>query len=509
MGCRFTLENANAIANLTFGNIYSCYETIISSEQEFFGFASFLENLHQNLYSKNDNFFYEIKKIKKILHDVEIFEKNNFPYEMQLLPALERLSHFFSRCRVKSLLLPKIIDRDNNNNDFMLSRKILHELVEIHPEESCLILQPQEVPADNKVNILNAFPNFEVALRQMDSWPGVFLWDNDDYLFIPVENRQELIKIFLIARYENQPFSRIRNAVSRKKKGSHYYFHLSDLHFGGNEFHRERRLKALITKELNRLKGTDNIDFIITGDVVDNPTKNNFVRYEDFSDFIENRISKSPLLVLGNHDISSRGLSFFSRIKRLFGSIKSLVSANKSLFVDERNKLIFLLFNSNTGGDWAQGQIGMYQMAEMGNQLDSIRNLESYKLIAVLHHHIVAIPRPDVYDRRWYERIFPNTLYDEALKLIDAKIFIEWLKQRNVKLVIHGHKHIPFVTEKDGIHVISCGSSTGHIAHKDTNKTYMSYNIIKIEGNSVLCTQHVEEIIGAGPKSIRSVGFKI
>lgn len=509
MGCRFTLENANTIANLTFGKIYSCYETIISSKQEFYGFTSFLENFHQNVYSKNEDFFYEIKKIEKILWDVEIFEKNNFLYEIQLLPALERLSHFFSRCKVKSLLLPKIIDRDRNDNDFMLSRKVLHELVKIHPEESCLILQPQEVPADNKISILNAFPNFEVALRQMDSWPGVFLWDNDDYLFVPIENKDDLIKVFLILRYENSPFPYIKSVFRRRKKKNHYYFHLSDLHLSGNEFHRERRLKTLITKELNRLEGEDNIDFIITGDVVDSPTKNNFARYEGFSDFIENKISKSPLFVLGNHDISSRGLSFFPGRKRLFDSIKSLVSANKSLFIDEKNKLIFLLFNSNTGGDWARGEIGMHQMAEIGNQLDSIRNLESYKLIAVLHHHIVAIPRPDVYDIRWYERIFPGTFYDEALKLIDAKIFIEWLKQRNVKLVIHGHKHIPFVTEKEGIHVISCGSSTGHIAHRDANKTYMSYNIIKIEGDSVLCTQHVEEIIGAGPKSIRSVGFKI
>lgn len=507
MGYRFTLENANTIANLTFGKIDSCFETIISSDQEFDGFMSFIGNFNENMYSGNDKFFNEINKIQKIFWGIKVCGESNFlQKKRQALRSLQSLSNFFSKCRVKALLLPQIIDR-KGNDDFMLSKEILHKLVEIHPEESCLILQPQEVPVDNKVTILNAFPNFEIALRQMDLWPAVFLWDKDDFLFIPVKDVKELFGIFTIIKDEANPLSHIRSIM--KKKINHYYFHLSDLHFTDGEFQRERRLRVLIQNELNKLKEDDNIDFIITGDVVDSPTNNNVARYEEFSNFIEDKISKSPLFVLGNHDISSRGLSFLPGRKRIADFTKSLMSADKFLSIDERNKLIFLLFNSNTGGAWAQGQIGMDQMAEMGNQLDFIEDLRSYKLIAVLHHHVTAIPRPDVYDKKWYERILPDRLNDETLKLIDAKTFLEWLKQRNVKLVIHGHKHIPFVTMEEGIHVISCGSSTGHITHRDANKTYMSYNIIKIEGDSVLCTQHVEEIIGAGPKNIRSVGFKI
>lgn len=34
-----------------------------------------------------------------------------------------------------------------------------------------------------------------------------------------------------------------------------------------------------------------------------------------------------------------------------------------------------------------------------------------------------------------------------------------------MKLVLPGHKHIPFISEVDGINIISCGSSTGKVIH--------------------------------------------
>lgn len=87
-------------------------------------------------------------------------------------------------------------------------------------------------------------------------------------------------------------------------------------------------------------------------------------------------------------------------------------------------------------------------------------------------------------------------------------IFFEWLKQRNVKLVLHGHKHIPFIFQLDGINIISCGSSTGQVTHKDRRKTYLSYNMLKFTKDTVVCSQFAEELLGAGVKDIRSVVIK-
>lgn len=143
-------------------------------------------------------------------------------------------------------------------------------------------------------------------------------------------------------------------------------------------------------------------------------------------------------------------------------------------------------------------------MSEMGNLLDNVENLESYLLIAVLHHHLLPIPKPTYYDRKWFEKILPNNFMDISLKLLDADLFSEWLRCRNVRIVLHGHKHIPFFAESDGITVIGCGSSTGQIAHKEKGKTFISYNMLKINERTVTCTQFAEEVFGAGAKNIRT-----
>lgn len=47
----------------------------------------------------------------------------------------------------------------------------------------------------------------------------------------------------------------------------------------------------------------------------------------------------------------------------------------------EESKVILLLFNSNTNGNFAGGEIGIAQMSEMGNLFDNVENLERYLLI--------------------------------------------------------------------------------------------------------------------------------
>ena len=51
MGYRFTLESANIVANLTFGKVVSCYREIHNSDESNWGFISFLDQSHENMYS--------------------------------------------------------------------------------------------------------------------------------------------------------------------------------------------------------------------------------------------------------------------------------------------------------------------------------------------------------------------------------------------------------------------------------------------------------------------------
>lgn len=504
MGYRFTLESANIVANLTFGKVLSCYREIYSSNECFEEFIQFLDMFQQNLYSNEmERYMKSVLEIRETLWRYKAHKKDDrgeIIFYRETLDALKKLSKIFDRCTIKSLLLPPMKENSNYDYDFMTSPRFLRRLYERHQGDSCLILQPQECP--KCATVFDAFPNFEVALLQADKWPAVFFWESpENYVFAPVETEREVLILYEIIKYERHPLGEIRRFVERKKKTSHYLFQLSDLHLGArNVYVAERRLKMLVQAQLSKIEVGDSVDFLISGDAVDSPTPITEANYSNFSEFIEAQCGQKPIRVLGNHDINHHGISMFRGKKR----VANIVGEYPKIKILDDIKVILLLFNSNTDGKLAEGKIGTTQMAEMGNLLDKVKNLETYSLIAVLHHHLVPIPRPNYYDRKWYERILPNDFMEASLKLIDADLFLKWLHLRNVRVVLHGHKHIPFFTEVDGIKVISCGSSTGQVVHKEKDKTFISYNILKISSESITCTQFAEEIYGAGEKNIRT-----
>jgi len=492
----------------------SCYRDIYSSVECYEGFMEFLDQFHHNLYSyERERYMKSIRRIRETLYKYEDYrqpqsnddyDEANF-FHKDALDALKELSDIFERCIIKSLLLPPMKSYDTYDYDFMTSSRTLNNLLDLHKGDSCLILQPKERPYN--ATIFNAFPNFDVALYQADLWPAVLFWENsDDYVFIPVKHEKELLYLYQIIKYESYPLDEIRRIAERKKKTSHYIFQLSDLHFGAKNVDvAERRLKTLVKSQLSKIDVGDNVNFIITGDAVDTPKRTTEATYADFAEYIEERCGQKPLRVLGNHDVNKHGLAFLHGNQH----IANLVGEYPKIQIIEESKVILLLFNSNTNGNFAEGEIGISQMSEMGNLLDKVKNLKSYLLIAVLHHHLLPIQKPEYYDKKWFEKILPNNLMDMSLKLLDANLFLEWLRRRNVRIVLHGHKHIPFFAESGGITVIGCGSSTGQIVHKEKGKTFISYNVLKISERTVTCTQFAEEVYGAGEENIRTEIIKI
>lgn len=508
MGFRFTLESANTVANLTCGRIYACYDGIYSSYENFDCFLYFLDSFPKRIYSNRQEHIYEnIRKIRHRIREIG-YHKNEMDAadefrDRRILNELRELSLIFDRCQVKSLLLPSFKhNKSDYIDDFITSEDTIHQLLRYHYGDSCLILQPQERLFRNSITIFDAFPNFDIALKQADLWPAVMFWDKyENFAFAPVKNEKELINLYEMLYFENNSIIQLRRYADKKKKANHYYFHLSDLHLGTKNIEvSERRLKTLIRTQLSTLEPDDKIDFIITGDAVDSPSKVNSMEYIDFSEFLESKSGKEPIFVLGNHDVNKVGLAF-NRNNQI---LANAVGRYPKIEINDEIKVIFLMFNSNTNGHLAEGEIGLEQMSEMGNLLDKVPEISQYKLVAVLHHHVTHIETPDFYDERWYKKILPRDFLDNSLRLIDADLFLEWMKKRNIRLVLHGHKHIPFISEKDGIHIISCGSSTGQITHKDRRKTYLSYNVLKFTTDSVVCSQFAEELLGAGAKDIHS-----
>lgn len=512
MGFRFSLESANTVANLTFGRVMSCYRDIYSSRKNYDEFMYFLNQFHENMRSNEiERHMKSVRRIREILHMYEDYKrpldqveyKEDFLFfHKDALDALRELSQIFGRCEVKSLLLPEMAGRSEHSNyyDFMTSPDTFDKLTQIHREKSCLILQPQERPYS--ATIFDAFPNFDVALRQAELWPAVLLWEGiNDFVFVPVKHEGELLHLYQIIRYERSPLREIRRVAEKKRKTSYYFFQLSDLHFGAKNVDvAERRLKSLIKTQLSKIELGDDVNFIITGDAVDSPKNTTENDYSDFADYLEERCGKKPIRVLGNHDINNHGISVFHGKQ----AIANFVGDYPKIQIFEEPKVILLLFNSNTNGNLAEGEIGTAQMAEMGNLLDKVPNLNQFLLIAVMHHHLLPVPKPSYYDQKWYERIIPSGFLDASLRLLDSELFLEWLTKRNVRIVLHGHKHIPFMAEHNNIKVIGCGSSTGQIAHKEKGKTHISYNLLKISEKTITCTQYVEEIYGVGAENIRT-----
>ena len=93
----------------------------------------------------------------------DLYEDNNYwhyelhPHEEKVLETLKGISDMFSLCKLKSLLLPRIGGFKSPINhlvddEYMLHRDMLQNLVEYHPEDSCLILQSTERP--NSIDFL-------------------------------------------------------------------------------------------------------------------------------------------------------------------------------------------------------------------------------------------------------------------------------------------------------------------------------------------------------------------
>jgi len=233
-------------------------------------------------------------------------------FHESVLDALYDLSKIIGQCKIKSLLLPRMIGGNEYCNDhYMTSAETLRRLTKMHQGNSCLILQPQERPYN--ATIFDAFPNFDIALRQADLWPAVLFWDSvDNCVFVPVKHEDELLLLYQIIKYERDPFREINKIAEERREKSYYIFQLSDLHFGTKSANvAARRLKSLIKTKLSEIELSDNINFIVTGDAVDSPTPTTENDYRNFADFLEEHCGNEPIRVLGNHDVNHHGLAIF------------------------------------------------------------------------------------------------------------------------------------------------------------------------------------------------------
>ncbi len=503
MGYRFELQHANIVAHLLEGDV-NTFMDLMNHEDDYYSMKSFINETLSNHNFIADKYYeysyYRVMEhIKYILDDHDNHNDGEIRYNYRLREYVEELFHMFKYIEVKALLI------SGNNDGFMSDKRLLKEILHLSSHQTFIILQIYNYQED-EICLMNAFRGLEEAIKQKDRFPGVLLWDKDHTLFVPVKNREEVIGLFRkVFEYDYHPIENFKKKYNSTRSTGEYLYlmHMSDIHIGKAPNSRIRELVRLIKEHPIQDEGVPIIP-IITGDLMDTPNQENKDKVDDLLREVSIYFSHEIIEVLGNHDIDENGIfSYFRKNKQA----TIMRQSNSSIEIFEKYKLIIIKVCSNRGGDLARGEIGEAQLVEIACELGNVKNVGEYSCVAIMHHHPIEISHPDWYSKRWFEKIL-GPLHENTIKLKDSERFLLWCNERGIKIILHGHKHIPSIKKKGDIYCIASGSSTGEIAHVDTDKTYITYNIIKYDLNlkkPVLASIYFEDVIGSKLKHLQTV----
>ena len=211
---------------------------------------------------------------------------------------------------------------------------------------------------------------------------------------------------------------------------------ISDLHCGEAYF--EASLLERAIGEINELEP----DVVIcSGDL----TTFGF-RHE----YLDRFACDSLVVVPGNHDSRNVGYVHF---EELFGERNSVL----------RKGAVAIVAVDSSEPDLDHGQIGRGRYRWIEEQFGQ----EPAELkVFVLHHHLLPVPGTG------RER---NVVYDAG----DA---IECLQRAGVRLVLSGHKHVPYVWRLEDLFVVNAGTVS---SLRLRGKTRPCYNVIEISERHV------------------------
>lgn len=130
------------------------------------------------------------------------------------------------------------------------------------------------------------------------------------------------------------------------------------------------------------------------------------------------------------------------------------------LEADHDMQAVFISFNSSESGDFARGSVSKRQRLDRAERYDDAiacdKEIRRYAKIALVHHHPVNYGSQPT---ALYERILARFGGDDRfIAFEESEDFLLWCIDRNVNLVLHGHKHIPHLAT---VTVVGCGSSIG------------------------------------------------
>jgi predicted MPP superfamily phosphohydrolase len=249
---------------------------------------------------------------------------------------------------------------------------------------------------------------------------------------------------------------------------SDFVVHLSDLHFGtdyGFPAAREPGKETLIARleqDLRNLCGSRIGLVIVSGDLTTKADANALTM--EALDFLrsihdELHVPKEAILVVpGNHDFRlaeyqptnfSHERPFNMMLDAFYGGYDPDDRLRRFVF-PSGHRVEFLLINSVRLRKIEEANYGYVEWPLYENRLREAPKEPDVTRVAVLHHHLISMPREEAYDND-YKHAGISTTWDSGA-------VIEGLQAHGFRLALHGHQHMP------GIASISRGIINGNNA---------------------------------------------
>lgn len=357
------------------------------------------------------------------------------------------------------------VDVDNPVNQAFISREYVHAFF----RDTCSIYHCTEILNSEDLSFNGPHPYFLNALYQIDTWPGILVFNEKNWNFIPIYNLKKVEEVFLAIDMD------VVFSKQYMNKEDSYFIQLSDLHLGTKNKNKGRMvLEESLSEICSNLVSKYPIKFLITGDLMNSPNRKNMYEASSFMNRLKKEYKGDVTFILGNHDVIVHGFNFLKKQKAKV--VAYLLGEN--IKVLEKEKIILIKMNSTVEGNLARGMVGNIQLQEIDDELESIDHIEEYTIIAMVHHHVFAIDKDDFLKTRWHEKMFVGRIVETTKVLVDASEVVDWAKKHHVQYIFHGHKHLPFFRYHEGLYVISGGSSCGGGA-KESKSRYLSYNVLK------------------------------
>lgn len=395
------------------------------------------------------------------------------------------LRDIFSKREWTAVLIPSGFQESLPADQLLTSKFFLSKLSRTIKTEPHLILHLNEAPKKDFA-ITDIYPPFHSALSKSTRWPGILLWRrSDEPLFfpLPTEKPEDAIQwifsraddlantsVHLLMHLYMDAFPSCRiDSASRLT-----LVHLSDTHIGSkNSIERIIRVKDLLKDYVNDNRGNSSVQFLLSGDIMQSPDESNVICANDFHDYLKDLQPRGqdPIFVLGNHDLRRKGV-----LRNRPASSSLIPACNTRIEWIPDYPVGILCWNSADGGRMARGKItgGQYRAIEERLNLFPGGNTKAI-LISLLHHHPLQFRRLDPEMRRFHMktlgaslRKFIGSAYEHVDGLTDAQEFVRFCDSHGVKVILHGHKHIPIagkipehLLENGPILIFGCGSAVG------------------------------------------------